>query len=273
MNVNNEPYDDIIKIILINNYFIKHFLNILIKDDNEDKTDYELTYLIKKAQTLLNQNNYFLESKYKIPQYCFLINKFIVNLNKETDNNNNLCELNNSNRYINNFIREQNIFNDIIIDLTQNIPINNNSIRKCLNNNLNSKNYNREDKIDNNKCSLELNVNINEQTINNELKNNNVFLKKKRNIFKITYKTSRYKGVSKNKNNWQAYIRINDRNIYLGTYKSEKIAAKIYDFMIIKKNGSNAKTNFKYTNEQIVKSFNLNIDINNISEIVSKSGI
>ena len=79
--------------------------------------------------------------------------------------------------------------------------------------------------------------------------------------------------MTKNKKNWQAYIRINNRNTYLGSYKSEKIAAKIYDFMSIKKNGFDAKTNFKYNNRQIKKIFELDSDINNLYKLASKKEI
>ena len=95
----------------------------------------------------------------------------------------------------------------------------------------------------------------------------------KRNIFKVITKISRYKGVSKNKKNWQVYIRINNKNTYLGSYKDEKFAAKIYDLMSIKKKGKNAKTNFKYSNKQIKKISKLKFDIYNIYKIASKKDI
>ena len=46
---------------------------------------------------------------------------------------------------------------------------------------------------------------------------------------------SKYKSVSKNKKKCQIYIFIQGKNTYLGTYILEKIAAKIYDFMALKK--------------------------------------
>lgn len=69
---------------------------------------------------------------------------------------------------------------------------------------------------------------------------------------------------------------MNKRNTYLGSYSSEKFAAKIYDFMSIKKNGINAKTNFAYSFKQIEKIYYIKFDINNIkklSELVSKNNI
>ena len=100
-------------------------------------------------------------------------------------------------------------------------------------------------------------------------KNNKI----KRNIFKVITKISRYRGVSKNRKKWQVYIRIHNKNTYLGTYKSEKLAAIVYDLMSIKKKGINAKTNFKYTKRQIQKIFKLELDINNLFEIASQKFI
>ena len=96
------------------------------------------------------------------------------------------------------------------------------------------------------------------------------YMKRKRNIFKVITKISRYRGVTKNKKKWQAYIRINNKNTYLGSYKTEIIAAKIYDIMSIKKKGNYAKTNFKYDNKQIEKISKLKLSINNLFKIASK---
>ena len=90
-------------------------------------------------------------------------------------------------------------------------------------------------------------------------------------MFKVIKKTSRYKGIARNKKKWQVYIMINRKNTYLGSYISEINAAKVYDLMAIKKNGIKAKTNFKYNKKQIKKIFKMNINVNNIFEIVSQN--
>ena len=105
------------------------------------------------------------------------------------------------------------------------------------------------------------------------INNINSPLEKKKNIFKIVTKTSRYRGVTRNKRKWQVYIRINNNNYYLGSYISEKTAAKIYDIMAIKKNGIKAKTNFKYTQNQIKKISKLVIDIDYIFDFADKMSI
>lgn len=105
------------------------------------------------------------------------------------------------------------------------------------------------------------------------INNRNSPFEKKKNKFKVITKTSRYRGVTLNKKKWQAYIRVNNLNTYLGSYSSEKTAAKVYDLMAIKKNGFKAKTNFKYTNKQIKKITKLVIDIDNILDMVNEMNI
>ena len=107
----------------------------------------------------------------------------------------------------------------------------------------------------------------------NILKDYNKKEKKKKNIFKVTTKISRYKGVSKNKKKWQVYLRIKNKNTYFGSYSSENTAAKIYDIMLIKKLGSKAKTNFKYDKSKINQILKLNINIDNILEILNNNNI
>lgn len=91
--------------------------------------------------------------------------------------------------------------------------------------------------------------------------------------FEIRKKTSsKYRGVSKNGNKWQVLIMINNKKYYKGSYLSEEIAARIYDFMAIKFFGMKARTNFIYTDIQIkkIKESKINIDSDNIYEIMEK---
>ena len=58
-------------------------------------------------------------------------------------------------------------------------------------------------------------------------------------------KSSEYKGVSwqYDKNKWRATIKYNYKQIYLGTYRDEVIAAKAYDFVAINLFGEFARLN------------------------------
>ena len=81
-------------------------------------------------------------------------------------------------------------------------------------------------------------------------------------------RSSKYRGVSKNGNKWQAIMHTKDKKSYISTYSLEEDAARIYDIKSIKARGIKAKTNF---NSQIKKITEIEIDIKskNINEILS----
>lgn len=62
--------------------------------------------------------------------------------------------------------------------------------------------------------------------------------------------TNCYKGITqcKRTGNWQSKIMVNYKTIYLGTYKTDKEAAKEYDWAAISYFGDNAKLNFGVAN-------------------------
>ena len=65
--------------------------------------------------------------------------------------------------------------------------------------------------------------------------------------YKRTGKNSIYRGVSKNGKKYQVFIRNNNINYYLGTFKSEKSAALIYDYFALLLHRRKALTNFNYS--------------------------
>ena len=83
---------------------------------------------------------------------------------------------------------------------------------------------------------------------------------------------SKYRGVSRNGNNWQVFLMMNRSKTYVGTYPSEEIAARVYDIMSIKYRGLKARTNFMYNDDQMkmIKEIDVNIKSKNIYEIISK---
>ena len=85
-------------------------------------------------------------------------------------------------------------------------------------------------------------------------------------------RSSKYRGVSKNGIGWQVLMMFNKNKSYVGTFYSEKLAARIYDIVSIKRIGINAKTNFLYNNKQISRILEANIDFKspNISKIISE---
>ena len=85
-------------------------------------------------------------------------------------------------------------------------------------------------------------------------------------------RSSRFRGVSKNGNQWQVLLMHKKGKSYVGSYNSEELAAKIYDILAIKYRGVKARTNFKYNYEQIKKIGDIDFDINskNLEDIVTK---
>ena len=79
------------------------------------------------------------------------------------------------------------------------------------------------------------------------------------------YRSSIYRGVSKNGDNWQVLLMNNKRTYYLGNFQSEKIAARIYDIFSLKLRGNKAITNFSYGNEIINKIKKIQFDTINIT--------
>ena len=84
-------------------------------------------------------------------------------------------------------------------------------------------------------------------------------------------RSSKYRGVSKNGNQWQVLIMLDKNKSYIRSYSSEYIAARVYDILAIKSKGFKARTNFIYDYEQISKIIEMDIDIKakNINEIIS----
>lgn len=56
--------------------------------------------------------------------------------------------------------------------------------------------------------------------------------------------TSKYKGVTFVSGGWRVHVWNNYRKLYLGEYKTEHLAAIVYDFAVKQLHGEFAKTNF-----------------------------
>ena len=269
------------KLLVNNNDCIKKLLIFITKNDNTEKIDDELFLLRKKAESLLNCDNqiflnydinYFFELYDKVCKLYFKNNEFTINernKNNKKDILQNSKFLDNYNNIIENYVSNDNNKNNVI---NNNTFISNDN---CLNvTDLKNVKNDIKENTENKRKSLELNEIIKE--VNNfnekpkEVKNRKS-VKRKRIKFKVNKKIRRYKGISRNKKRWQVYLMINKKNTYLGSYKSKKMAAKVYDLMCIKKNGINAKTNFKYSKRFMNKIFKMNnINDNNIFQKIFK---
>lgn len=129
-------------------------------------------------------------------------------------------------------------------------------------------NNNNEIKVLKNKKSVYI-----DRIVLNSYSTSRALKKLKQNKFVIRNKTSsKYRGVSKNGNNWQVLTMINNKRIYLGSYPCEEMATRVYDILSIKNRGIKARTNFVYNNYQknIIKESEINIKSDNISNILKK---
>ena len=103
-------------------------------------------------------------------------------------------------------------------------------------------------KVDSNSISLmKTNISLNEKNIMNKQKI------KEKNIKGKGKRGSKYRGVSKNGNQWQVLIMINKKKRYIGNYKTEEEAANSYDIVAIQNHGNKAKTNFYYSPDEILQ--------------------
>ena len=62
---------------------------------------------------------------------------------------------------------------------------------------------------------------------------------------------SKFRGVSRNGNQWQVLIMVNKKKRYVGSYSKEEEAARAYDKVALQCHGSKAKTNFDYTKQEV----------------------
>ena len=156
-------------------------------------------------------------------------------------------------------------------------------IKKLITINLESENQNTKDNniLKGDKgISIIINKKIDESdNINDVNSNQSNLLSNSKNLNKLNKVTlkgrgkrwSKYRGVSKNGNQWQVLIMLHKRKSYIGTYSTEEMAARIYDILSIRNRGVKAKTNFLYNEKQIKKIRSNKIDIRakNINEIIS----
>ena len=214
----------------------------------------EIEYLLKK---IINSNNE--NQKINLEENDLGIpgkNKYFKNEKIDDDKNTELSKFKNANRKSNNLFKVMNVNDNDIIE------------NNC------SKKYDE----DNNKRS-EVKVMINNKLVYSNSTGTNLYhysnnvQKSKKIIFiDVGRRRSKYRGVSKNGNQWQVLIMINKSKSYVGTYTTEDFAARVYDILAIKNRGNKAKTNFKYSESQIRKICNTDIDIKskNLKEIISE---
>ena len=93
---------------------------------------------------------------------------------------------------------------------------------------------------------------IKKQKANNETEKKENMAKNDENSEKnIKPRGSKFRGVSRNGNQWQVLIMVNKKKRYVGSYSKEEDAARAYDKVALQNHGSKAKTNFDYTKKEV----------------------
>ena len=231
--------------------------NNIKKQNYREKRLSDIEYLIKK---IINSNNENQKIDLEENDLDFHEeNKFFKNEKNNFDKNAEIFKFKNFYRKSNNIFKVMNINN------------NGNDIIK------NNKYDKNDDGINNKKSEVKVMINnklVYSNSNGTDLYHySNNFQKSKKIIFiDVGRRRSKYRGVSKNGNQWQVLIMINKSKSYVGTYTTEDFAARVYDILAIKNRGNKAKTNFIYSETQKKKICNTDIDIKakNLKEIISE---
>ena len=271
------------------NFEQKRGHNLQINKDNKNKNEIE-----NQLETELDSIKIINDTNSSSNNSILNINSFSEKENKYLDKNINSYNNSNVNNSIYNILNN-NINKPNINEIVYNIQSKENDVKSFNKNNyfkiinINSEEKNR---TNNNTSASKEESELNNCQNNNEvkvLKNNkavyvNSYLlnspstsKNLKKLNKITFinknkRSSRFRGVSKNGNQWQVLMMHKKGKSYVGSYTSEETAARIYDILAIKYKGIKARTNFKYTYQQIKKIGDSKIDIkaSDINEIITR---
>ena len=277
-------------------------LNYLFPEKNQQSP-----FLIQKKRHNSEKNDENKENQIGIESDNIKINNEInAYSNNNIINNSNLFENNNTfgksnNLFFNNFDNiyrnqiNENLINKQSPKINSNINSTNPNIIKQ-NKNFSIQNIDLEEKSnggnENEMTNEKVSFSFNNFENNNEIKvvkNNKVVYvnsyllkspstsRKIKKLDKVAFisrskRSSRFRGVSKNGNQWQVLLMHKKGKSYVGNYNSEELAAKIYDILALKYRGIKARTNFKYTHQQIKKIGEIDFDMNskNLADIVNE---
>ena len=233
--INNDKLNNYENTINLNNTNLNKMQNINknINNSNYLKETYQLTNNLKKYETV------FLDTNEK------------QNISNNSNNSNNISNKTTNNKNP----KKNNLFNVTLIDESnekffRNYNSNNNEVKV----------------LKNNKA-----VYVNSSLLNNYYTYKNLKIVDKVTNVGKSKRSSKYRGVSKNGNQWQVLIMLDKNKSYIRSYSSEYTAARVYDILAIKNKGFKARTNFIYNYDQISKIIDMDIDIKskNINEIIN----
>ena len=268
--------------IFENQSFIDNLFE-LNKTDNQ-----QINYIQDNINKKLNENkiNEFING-FKTndnTQFNNISDSNIINIDSSL--NYNIKNLNKNKNNLNNFPKNNNIIESDIVNINKQIKeicktnkfyitkdINNHKIhkkkiffKKHENNHFSKfQNKNNELKVFKNKKLVYINKSLLNYNSSKDLKKF-----KKISFIRKAKRSSKYRGVSKNGNQWQVLFMNDTNKSYIKSYSSEEVAARIYDILEIKKRGIKAKTNFKYNNLEMeqIKEMDIDIKSKNIEELI-----
>jgi hypothetical protein len=263
-------------ILLNNNQIPKDNLNILSnniitnKEVISNNNNINSLNIFQNETKLVNNDN--INTKDVILNVHNINKNLLINKFNEVNENISNIKLNNNN-FINN--------NCNSIPNYSNLNNIKNSLYNQNNNNskLTSKKESESSILNNSENNNEIKVLKNHKAVyvNRFLLNSPSSSKKLKKLNKIAFigkskRSSRYRGVSRNGNQWQVLIMLKRGKSYVGSYTSEELAARIYDILSIKYRGIKARTNFKYCSEQIKTILETDIDIKSkdINDFITK---
>ena len=246
--------------LLNNNQICENDLNILSNNINSNNEIISNNININNPnlfgnETILVNNNNNINTNGVILNAFNINNNSIVKFNDVKENMFNI-KLNNDNSINGNFMPNNSNLNNNIYNQNNNNS-KGNSKKEAESSLLNNSENNNEVKVLKNHKA----VYVNSYLLNSPSSSKN--LKKLNKIAFIgkSKRSSRYRGVSRNGNQWQVLIMLKRGKSYVGSYNSEEFAARIYDILSIKYRGIKARTNFKYSSEQIKTILKTEIDI------------
>jgi hypothetical protein len=237
-------------------------------EDNEFENEIDRIKIISESNS--NSNNSIINNFNFVEKENVCNNSSNEHMNDNYNITNNISNHDNDNNNIiikNKYFNISNIFKSEKVNQNNNNNITNKTESVL---STNTENNNEIKVLKNNKVVY----------VNSYLLNSPSTSKKLKKLKKITFigkskRSSQFRGVSKNGNQWQVLLMFKKSKSYVGSYNSEEIAAKIYDILAIKLRGVKARTNFKYSYEQIKKIGDTDFDKNskNLEEIIIKLGL
>ena len=250
----------------------------------QKKRNFQTNFLFDNSNIILQKNQFFINNSFRINKKDIEQTNYKQNKDNEKLNENKINEFkkeleSNDKTEFNKILNYSNINNSGFSSNYKNKNTDKNTSHDENNINSNNKvlfiitqeknakdNKNNEIKVFKNKKIVYIN-----RTLLNSY-NTSKNLKKVKNIAFIgeTKRSSKYRGVSKNGNQWQVLFMNHNKKSYVGRYSSKEVAARIYDILEIKKRGIKARTNFKYNNIQMKRIKDIDIDIKskNINDFI-----